>query len=354
MGVLVDHLYQTWMKWNPIPLPPPDTFSGQTAVVTGGTGGLGLAAATHLINLGASEVVISSRNPSRSRKALEALEKATGGKSSGKVKVLELDMESYESVVSFANKVNDVKRGLGGVDVVILNAGTIGTDPIIAKEGWEQNIQVNTLSTVLLASLLLPQMKSERTNRSTPAHLSIVGSMRFVDPDITEWATWQSEKNEGVLEHLSKPPNWPGPQPMYAATKLLVAYAFRELVERAIGADSHRPEVILNILCPGAVKTDLARNFRDKSVAFVILVEVFQTLFGKSPEDGARTYMASVTTSESEHGKFVQFYKSESQMKVLERKVITSAAGRAMQTQVWKEITAELVAKAPETSAFLQ
>jgi hypothetical protein len=38
----------------------------------------------------------------------------------------------------------------------------------------------------------------------------------------------------------------------------------------------------------------------------------------------------------------------------LERKVITSAAGRAMQTQVWKEITAELVAKAPETSAFLQ
>lgn len=101
----------------------------------------------------------------------------------------------------------------------------------------EQNIQVNTLSTVLLAALLLPQMKAERVNRPSPAHLSIVGSMRFADPDIDAWAAWESEEGDGILEHLSKPGNWPGGSDMYAATKLLVMYAFRELVKRALAVD---------------------------------------------------------------------------------------------------------------------
>jgi hypothetical protein len=90
---------------------------------------------------------------------------------------------------------------------------------------------------VLLASLLIPQLKSERARRSSPAHLSIVGSMRFADPDIDEWASWQRQKSEGVLEHLSKPDNWPGGTSMYANTKLLATYAFRELVERARDSD---------------------------------------------------------------------------------------------------------------------
>ncbi|KAK9782910.1 hypothetical protein SCAR479_01253 [Seiridium cardinale] len=353
-------LYQTYMKFSPIPLPPPNVFSGQTAVVTGGTSGLGLASAAHLINLGATEVIISSRNPSRSQKALEELRKITGGKSKDKIRVLELDMDSYASVVEFAKKVKEIKTGNGGVDIVILNAGTIGVEPKITGEGWEQNIQVNTLSTTLLAALLLPHMKAERANRSSPAHLSIVGSMRFADPNISEWARWTTEKGEGVLEHLSKPENWSSGNAMYADTKLLVTYAFRELVERARGSDerkanAHSPEVILNTLCPGIVNTDLSRNFRDKGAIFIVAIFLFTTLFGKSPENGARTYMASVSTTESDHasGRFIQFYKNEKQLKSLEDKVLTSEAGRRMHAQVWKEITEELVAKVPDTRGFL-
>lgn len=124
------------MKWFPIPLPPPGSFSGKTAVVTGGTGGLGLAAAAHLINLGASEVIISSRDPSRSQKALDELRKITQGRSEGKIRVLSLDMEEYTSVVGFANEIKDVKKGKGGIDIVILNAGIIGVDPKLTANGW--------------------------------------------------------------------------------------------------------------------------------------------------------------------------------------------------------------------------
>lgn len=101
----------------------------------------------------------------------------------------------------------------------------------------EQNIQVNALSTTLLASLLLPYLKAERANRSSPAHLSIAGSMKFAAVKLDEWAAWKSEKGEGILEHLSNFDNWPGPEGMYGATKLLVTYACRELAERARGSD---------------------------------------------------------------------------------------------------------------------
>lgn len=135
-GLVGTMLYQIYMKWFPIPLPPPNSLSGQSAVVTGGTGGLGLAAAAHLINLGAADVIISSRSPARSQAALEHIEKATGGRSKGRVTVLQLDMDSYTSVVEFASKIRDVKKGRGGVDIVILNAGVIGVDPKASPEGW--------------------------------------------------------------------------------------------------------------------------------------------------------------------------------------------------------------------------
>lgn len=125
-------LYQIYMKLFPIPLPPADTFAGQRAVVTGGTGGLGLAAAAHLINLGAAEVLITGRTAARAQRALDELEAVTGGRSKGKARALALDMESYQSVVEFVGQV----KGSGGVDVVILNAGMIGLEPKITAEGW--------------------------------------------------------------------------------------------------------------------------------------------------------------------------------------------------------------------------
>ena len=144
-------LYQAYMRLSPIPLPPPDTFAGQTAVVTGGTGGLGFATAVHLLSLGAAEVIISARDAARGRDAAAQItaeaSRDGGGKhhgggvagnktTLGKITVLELDMSRYSSVVAFAEKVKEVKKGKGGVDVVVLNAGMIGTEYEQGPEGW--------------------------------------------------------------------------------------------------------------------------------------------------------------------------------------------------------------------------
>ncbi|KAF3011518.1 hypothetical protein E8E14_009102 [Neopestalotiopsis sp. 37M] len=344
-------LYQTYMKFFPIPLPPADTFAGQRAVVTGGTGGLGLAAAAHLINLGAAEVVITGRSAARAQQALDELEVLTDGKSRGRARALELDMESCAGIVEFVGKVKDIgKEGAGGVDVVILNAGMIGLEPRVTAEGWDQNIQVNTISTILLATLLLPHLKAQRSRRSSPAHLTLVGSGRFADPNILNWASWH---DEGILTHLSKPENWPGGNAMYGVTKLLLQYGFRELSELAKGPDG-RPEVIMNTVCPGAVKTDLSRGFRENGVAFKVAVKVYHAMFAKSSENGARAYVAAVTTREEEHGKMVQFYMSDAQLAAREANVLTSEAGRRTQGWLWNEICDEMIKKVPETRQILK
>lgn len=132
MGLLA----QMRLKWNPIPLPPPGTYEGQTVLVTGGTGGLGLAAAAHFVNLGAREVIITSRNAARADDALRALERQTQGRSRGVVRVETLDMGSYASVVALAAEVRKVGAGRGGIDYVILSAGVHGVDYTTAGEGW--------------------------------------------------------------------------------------------------------------------------------------------------------------------------------------------------------------------------
>ncbi|KAI1376095.1 NAD(P)-binding protein [Hypoxylon crocopeplum] len=349
-GAVGKLLYQSYMKWFPIPLPAAGTFKDQVVVVTGGTSGLGLAAAIHFVNLSAAEVIITSRNSPRAKNALETIERDTAGRSRGRVRVIDLDMNRYASVVAFAGELKKVRQGRGGVDYVVLNAGVSGVDFTITDEGWEQNIQVNALSTALLGLLLLPWMKAERANRSSPAHLAVVSSGRHLEPDIKQWKEWSAKS--GILGHFNKPENWPGPNGMYAATKLMVQYAVEELTRIALGSDG-RPEVIVNTMCPGIVNSDLPRNFTNKGLGFKVAVAVFTGLFGKSPSNGARTYVATGLTKESEHGKFIRFYGSEAEYQKQAEATLKGEDGRKMQAQVWSEMKADFSAKVPEARAIL-
>ncbi|KAI0101865.1 hypothetical protein GGR51DRAFT_528778 [Nemania sp. FL0031] len=349
---LTSVLYQIYMKWFPIALPPSDSFNGQVAVVTGGTSGLGLAAAAHLVNLGAAEVIITSRDPARAEQALATLEKETNGRSKGVVRVVELNMNRYDSVVNLVEEVKKIRPGKGGVDFVILNAGVIGLDYTTVDEGWDQNIQVNVLSTTLLALLLLPWMKAERVNRSSPAHLSIVGSGNHTATDAEAWKRYIA-KDGGVLAHYHDPKSWPGPNSMYTVTKTMVHYAANELAKLAKGKDDC-PEVIVNTSCPGVVRTQLARSFSESSRVLAFGVALFQFLQAKTAESGARTLIATGLTKESENGKFIRFYGSKEEYEKQSGVLFTGDGGRHIQASLWSEITTELSTKDPVAHAVLR
>ncbi|KAI0439775.1 hypothetical protein F4803DRAFT_25785 [Xylaria telfairii] len=351
MGIAAN-LYQIYMKWFPIALPPADSFRGQAALVTGGTSGLGLAAAAHLVNLGATEVIITSRNPKSAEQALATLEKETRGRSKDVVRIVELNMNRYDSVLALVEEVKKIRPGKGGIDFVLLNAGVIGVEYKAVDEGWDQNIQVNVLSTTLLGLLLLPWMKAERAHRSSPSHITIVGSSSHLLADIEAWKGYIS--NGGVLAHYREAKNWPkDPNAMYATTKMLVHYAADELAKLAKG-EGGRPDVIVNTTCPGIVRTALARNFTENSRFFAVAVVVFHAVLAKTAESGARTLIAAGLTKESENGKFIRFYGSEAEYRKQAEVRFTSDSGRQIQSSVWSEITNELSTKVPAAHAVLE
>ncbi|KAH9907984.1 NAD(P)-binding protein [Xylariomycetidae sp. FL2044] len=355
----LDLLGQTYMKLFPIPLPDAQPFAGQVAVITGGTSGLGLATAAHFVNLGASEVVITSRSAARTKEALHRLEEETGGRSRDVVRVTDLDMHSYDSIVSFADEVKKIRAGDGGVDCVVLNAGAIGVDFTKASSGWEQNIQTNVLSTILPALLLLPWMRSERASRASsnrpPARIAIIGSSQHLAADIhtAPWVgaattTTTTPSTNGVLAHFNQPENWPGPEAMYSITKLLAQYGANELARMAMGDDG-RPDVIINTICPGLVRTELVRSYVEKgpSVGLRVLIAIFGLLFQKTAEQGARTIIRAVMAPEEDHGKFIRFYGSSKYLRTRWDNLFVSETGRAVQTRVWGEVMSELTAKVP-------
>ncbi|UKZ82902.1 hypothetical protein TrVFT333_010702 [Trichoderma virens FT-333] len=127
------------------PVLPPNGISvtGQTATLTGSNTGLGFACAKWLLEL---------NNTTKGEADATELHKKHEG---AQIDIWQLGMLSYKSVQNFAAKY----RTLEGLDMAILNAGVIEQSFQLSPQGHEKMFQVNYLSTVLLAFLLLPILK---------------------------------------------------------------------------------------------------------------------------------------------------------------------------------------------------
>ncbi|ESZ95980.1 hypothetical protein SBOR_3672 [Sclerotinia borealis F-4128] len=253
-------------------LPPPNAFLGNPFLITGATSGLGSATAVHFVNLGAKSVIITGRSFAKGGQARASIEAETGTIGKCIVKVMELDMSTFESVKVIADKVT---KDLKEIDFVCLNAGTISTEHKVGKEGYETMIEIGVLATSFLALLFLPWMREVGRGNS---HLGIVV---FRGIDISNWL----KKN--VLAYWSMKENWKGGQGGYALSKLLQQYAVNEIAKLALGINGS-PSVVVNSICPGMVKSDLGREY-NTGVAMSIIINLWMGLACKTTEGGART-----------------------------------------------------------------
>ena len=134
-------------------------LSGKTALVTGGSKGLGKAMARGLAEAGA-DVVISSRHENELRTALDEILKDTGRKG----RYVVADMSRREEVVRLAK---DALELTGRVDILINNAGTNKPEAIdaISDEAWDEVLEINLSSVMVLTRALVPQMKARGWGR---------------------------------------------------------------------------------------------------------------------------------------------------------------------------------------------
>lgn len=246
-------------------------------LVTGGSAGMGKAAATMLAREGA-KVIILCRNKERGETALENIKKESGNDN---VEMMLCDLGSIKSIYAFAE---EFKKKYKKLNVLVNNAGVIVPGRHETKDGFELQFGVNHLGHFLLTNLLLDSLEAGKPSRivvvASGAHK--VGKIYMDDVNLT--------KNYNVVRS-------------YSQSKLANILFTYELSEKLKGSG-----ITVNCLHPGAVATQMGIN---RKTGFGKFITGLLKPFFQSPEQGASTavYLAVSKEVEGVSGKY--FYKSK-------------------------------------------
>jgi 3-oxoacyl-[acyl-carrier protein] reductase len=134
-------------------------LDGRSAVVTGGSKGLGLAIATRYAASGA-DVAILARNAD----ALERARATIAEKARGRIVPIPCDVSRADEIErAYATAV----RELGKVDIVVNNAGTSqrGRFEEITDEVWQADLDLKLFAAIRLTRLAWPDMKARGFGR---------------------------------------------------------------------------------------------------------------------------------------------------------------------------------------------
>jgi len=134
-------------------------LQGRSALITGGSRGLGKAMARGFAEAGA-DVFISSRHEDELRSAAEEI----GRGLKVRVEYAAADMLDRTAVAKLAA---EATKRLGKIDIVVNNAG--GNTPqqidVITDAEWDRIIELNLNSVMALTRAVVPQMKERRWGR---------------------------------------------------------------------------------------------------------------------------------------------------------------------------------------------
>ena len=125
---------------------------GRTAVVSGGSSGLGRATAVALAGAGA-QVAVLARGSADLQETAEQIRSA-----GGTVSPVVADLADASQI---ASAIEQVRRELGGIDVLVNAAGTDvpGAVAELDVTGWDRVLAVNLRASFLLAQAVWPDMR---------------------------------------------------------------------------------------------------------------------------------------------------------------------------------------------------
>src|SRR5215475_6260479 len=144
-------------------------LTGKTAVVTGGTRGIGLMIARGLLQAGAKKVYISSRKPEGCAQAEQELIKF------GQVTAIQADLSTEEECLRLAREVGEQEQAL---HILVNNAGATWGAPLdeFPASAWDKILDLNLKSPFFLTRAFLPLLEAAGTH-DDPARVINIGSI---------------------------------------------------------------------------------------------------------------------------------------------------------------------------------
>jgi len=133
-------------------------LKGKVAIVTGGSQGIGKAAAFRLAAEGASVVIAA-----RGRELLDQVAQEIRA-AGGKVAAVQADVSRAEDC---ARLVAEALKAFGRLDILVNNAGTSATGEFesVTDELWQADFELKLFAAIRLARLALPHMKQQGGGR---------------------------------------------------------------------------------------------------------------------------------------------------------------------------------------------
>jgi len=246
---------------------------GKTILITGGTNGIGYAAAMELAKKSPTLVIVG-RNPEKIIQVVQQIKKTSGNPA---IEGLTADVSSMAQVRHLAQ---EFRQKYSNLHILINNAGGIYANRTLSADGYEYTFALNHLAYFALTNMLLDMLIA-----SQPARIINVSS-RAHEGATLNFDDLQNEQHYGY-----------GGYRAYGQSKLDNLLFTYELARRLTGTG-----VTVNALHPGVVATGFGEN---NGGAMKVGMRVYHQ-FALTPEQGADTivYLASSPEVEGISGKY--------------------------------------------------
>lgn len=173
-------------------------ISGKTALVTGGSRGIGLMIARGFVERGA-RVYVSSR------KAAVCDEVAAELSKSGECVSLPADLSRRDECIRLAEEVAAREQRL---DVLVNNAGATWGAKIddFPAAGWDKVLDLNLKGVFFLTQSLLPLLRAAGTpdDPARVINISSVDGLHAPDPFVLEAETYSYSASKAAVHHLTR------------------------------------------------------------------------------------------------------------------------------------------------------
>ena len=169
------------------------SIQGKTALVTGGSRGIGEMIAAGFLANGA-KVYISSRKAETCDATAKRLQEEYGGECIS----LPADLSNLEGIESLVGQLSDTS-----LDILVNNAGASWGEPIdeYSEKGWDKVMDTNVKGVFFLTQKLLPLLRSSGTAED-PSRVINIGSIDGIKTGLFDAFSYGPSK--AALHHLTR------------------------------------------------------------------------------------------------------------------------------------------------------